>query len=43
MVTYRAGNSITGTNTQRGNLTTTNLQPNLRFFETDTEDMYQWD
>jgi len=43
MVTYRAGNFISGTATQRGNLSTGSLQANLRFFETDTDDMYQWD
>ena len=43
MVTYRAANLITGTASQRGSLSTTNLQTTTRFFETDTEDMYQWD
>ena len=43
MVTYRAANLITGTASQRGSLSTGNLQTTTRFFETDTEDMYQWD
>jgi len=43
MVTYRAANLITGTASQRGSHGTTNLQTTTRFFETDTEDMYQWD
>jgi len=43
MVTYRAANLITGTASQRGSLSTGNLQTTTRFFEIDTEDMYQWD
>ena len=43
MVTYRAGNTIAGTASQRGSLTTTNLEAGTRFFEEDTDDFYQWD
>ena len=43
MVTYRAGNTIAGTASQRGSLTTTNLEAGTRFFEEDTDDLYQWD
>ena len=43
MVTYRAGNTIAGTASQRGSLTTTYLEAGTRFFEEDTDDLYQWD
>ena len=43
MVTYRAGNTIAGTASQRGSLTTTNLEAGTRYFEEDTDDFYQWD
>jgi len=42
MVTYRATNLISGTYDQRIALSTSNLQLNTRFFETDTQDLWAW-
>ena len=43
MATYRAGNLIAGTTNERTGLTTTYLIGGTRFFETNTDDMWQWD
>ena len=43
MATYRAGNLIAGTTNERTGLTTTYLLGGTRFFETNTDDMWQWD
>ena len=42
-VIYRAGNLAYGTNNERTGLTTTYLVAGTRFFEKDTDDMWQWD
>ena len=42
-ITYYAGNSWTGTSTDRGNIVTGNIVAGLRFLETNTDDLYQWD
>jgi len=42
-VIYRAGNLAYGTNNERTGLTTTYLVTGTRFFESDTDDMWQWD
>ena len=42
-ITYYAGNRWTGTNTDRGNITTGNITAGLTFLETNTDDLYQWD
>ena len=40
---YYSGNRITGTASERGSLSTTNLIPYTNFHETDTDDVYTWD
>ena len=42
-VIYRAWNLAYGTNNERTGLTTTYLVAGTRFFEKDTDDMWQWD
>lgn len=41
-ITRYAGNRMTGTNTDRTGLSTTNLLAATTFLETDTDDLYQW-
>ena len=40
---YYSGNRITGTASERGSLSTTNLLDFTNFHETDTDDVYTWD
>ena len=40
---YYAGDRITGTNSDRSGLTTTNVLAGTSFLETDTNDLYHWD
>ena len=42
-ITYYAGNNISGTASDRGSFTTTNLLTGSTFLETDTDDFYMWD
>jgi len=42
-ITYYAGNNISGTASDRGSFTTTNLLTGSTFLETDTDDLYMWD
>ena len=40
---YYAGDRVTGTNSDRTGLTTTNVLAGTSFLETDTNDLYHWD
>ena len=42
-ITYYAGNNISGTASDRGSFTTTNLLTGSTCLETDTDDLYMWD
>ena len=42
-VKYLAGNRLTGSNSDRGGFTTTNLLSGSQWLETDTNDIYHWD